>query len=332
MKRTIISLFVALLATVTVQAQQIAVVSGDGTTNIYQTLDDAISGATAGSTIYLPGGGFQIADETKITKQVTIIGIGHKANSENADGNTVISGNINYAEGSDDSSIMGCYISGDVVIGVGGDTGTTVNNILIKYCNLHGIQVKSKTCSGTIVNQNYIRSESNFALSQVTFNNNICGAITNIEGGIITNNIVANRNSSSGGIYRAPLLKVNNSSISNNVFFDKNPYDGGFSASSGGNAATNNMGPDNWGDNPINIGSEAWNNIFVNYNDGKITPASDFHFTDGYKQYSNIGIYGGTGFSDKGMAPLPYIVAKDIPEQTDAEGKLNIKIRVKASE
>ena len=32
------------------------------------------------------------------------------------------------------------------------------------------------------------------------------------------------------------------------------------------------------------------------------------------------------------MAPLPYIVAKDIPEQTDAEGKLNIKIRVKASE
>jgi len=330
MKRTIISLFVALLATVTVQAQQIAVVSGS-TTTMYQTLAEAIGGATDGCTIYLPGGGFQIADETKITKQVTIIGIGHKSQSENADGNTVISGNINYAEGSDGSSIMGCYISGDVVIGVGGDTGTTVNNILIKYCNLHGIQVKSKTCSGTIVNQNYIRSESNFALSQVTINNNICGAITDIEGGIITNNIVANRNSNKG-IYSAPLVRVNNSSISNNVFFVNNPYDGGFSVSSGGNAATNNMGQDNWGDDPINIGSDAWKEIFVNYNEGKITPASDFHFTENYQKYSGIGIYGGTGFSDSGMAPVPFIEAKDIPDKTDAAGMLKIKVRVKASE
>lgn len=323
-------MFVALLVTVTVQAQQIAVVSGDETT-MCQTLAEAIEGAKSGSTIYLPGGGFQ-SNNVDIKKKITIIGIGHKVNSENADGNTVISGNINFAEGSDGCSIMGCYISGDVIIGVGGDTGTTVNNILIKYCNLHGIQVKNKTCSGTIVNQNYIRSESNFALSQVTFNNNICGAITNIEGGIITNNIVADRESLSGGLYSAPLVKVNNSSISNNIFFVKNAYDAGFSVSSGGNAVSDNMGQDNWGDDPVNIGSEAWQDIFVNYNDGKITPASDFHFTENYQKYSGIGIYGGTGFSDSGMAPVPFIEAKDIPDKTDAAGMLKIKIRVKASE
>lgn len=322
MKRTIISMFVALLAIVTVQAQQIAVVSGDGTTNIYQTLDDAISGATAGSTIYLPGGGFKKSDGIKITKKLTIVGIGHKANSENADGNTVISGNMYFNDGSDDSAVMGCYISGNIFVG---DNYATVNNVLIKYCNLNSIQVKSSNCSGTFVCQNYIRGESNFSGSECNFSNNIAHSVNNLDGGIIDHNIFTSHCYLSRGS-SSVFLNCDNCTISNNVILDSELVNNGT-----GCLVSNNLCKVVWGDECNCIG-EDWNNVFVNYNAGKITPSSDFHFKEAFLQYSNYGIYGGTGFSDKGMAPLPYIVAKDIPEQTDAEGKLNIKIRVKASE
>ena len=85
------------------------------------------------------------------------------------------------------------------------------------------------------------------------------------------------------------------------------------------------------GDNPINIGDLAWEDLFKKY--CGISPTSDFHFSDDYAQYEHIvGIYSGTGFNDNQLAPVPYIVAKDVKEQTDASGKLNVKIRVKAGQ
>lgn len=316
MKRVIISLFVALLATVTVQAQQIAVVSGS-TTKMCQTLADAISAASNGSVIYLPGGGFQIADETKITKQVTIIGIGHESQSENADGNTVISGNLFFNDGSSGSAVMGCYISGNVNIGA---DEKSVNNILIRYCNLNAFTVKSDLCSGTVINQNYIRASSDGGSAAVEVTNNIMTRLTNVSGGIIRNNILPTDWSSSEN-----LVSIKNSTISENVI-----YDGVESISQC--VGSNNLywGSPYFGDNNVVVSSDQWKVLFVK--NAGITPASDFHFTDDFQKYSNIGIYGGTGFKDSGMAPVPYVVLKDIPEQTDASGKLNIRIRVKASE
>ena len=67
---------VALMATITTWAQNIAVVSPSNVTKVRQTLDEAISEAEDGSIIYLPGGGFQIKDETIITKKtISIINI-----------------------------------------------------------------------------------------------------------------------------------------------------------------------------------------------------------------------------------------------------------------
>ena len=89
----------------------------------------------------------------------------------------------------------------------------------------------------------------------------------------------------------------------------------------------------NYGEEPINLQTDSWEDVFVKYNNGEATPASNYHFKEAYKQYENqVGIYAGTGFNDKQLAPVPYIVAKQIPEQTDAQGKLNIKIRVKAGQ
>ena len=314
MKRTIISMFVALLATITVQAQQIAVVSSDGT-KMYQTLAEAIGGATDGCTIYLPGGGFQIADDVKITKQVTIIGVGHKSQSENADGNTVISGNLFFNEGSSGSAVMGCYISGNVNIGA---DEKSVNNILVRYCNLNAFTVKSNLCTGTEINQNYIRSTCNGNNAAVEVINNVIVQLRNVSGGIVRNNIFPTHLSGSS------LESIVSSTISDNIIYE------GVSAPSG-SVGSNNIfviGP--FGDDKVIVSQETWGKLFVK-NSG-ITPASDFHFTEEYQKYSGIGIYGGTGFSDSGMAPVPFIEAKDIPDKTDAAGMLKIKIRVKASE
>ena len=87
------------------------------------------------------------------------------------------------------------------------------------------------------------------------------------------------------------------------------------------------------GEDPIVIQTEnGWNDVFVNYNNGAVSTSSNFHFKEAYKQYENqVGIYAGTGFDDEALPPVPYIVAKHIDDHTDAAGKLNIKIRVKAS-
>ena len=310
----------AIMGTAVSVAQQIAVVSENGSTDVYQTLTEAIEGASNGSVIYLPGGGFQIHDSVKITKRICIIGIGHKAKTENVDGNTMISGNLFFNVGSSGSSVMGCHISGNVNIGADG----AVNNVLVKYCNLNGVSIKNKDCSGTTVNQNYIRSGSSCSNAEVTFTNNIAYYIINVEGGRILNNLFTYYNYGPG-----KLLYNCFGTIVNNIFITSVPTSSGFDSSN--STAYGNMGKRSFGEDFISI-TAAWTDVFVNYNGGAISPASDFHFKPDYQQYSDCGIYGGTDFSDGALPPVPFIVSKSIPEQTDASGKLNIKIRVKAGE
>ena len=84
MKRNIF-IAVALFATMTANAQNIAVVNPSNETSVYQTLDEAVTGADPGSIIYLPGGGVQIKNDTKITKKLTIMGVSHRGDTDNAD-------------------------------------------------------------------------------------------------------------------------------------------------------------------------------------------------------------------------------------------------------
>ena len=327
MKKLFLTFVFAIVATLTAMAQQISVVSTTGTTTIYRTLQEAIEGADPGSVIYLPGGGFTISDEVKINKKLTIIGIGHKSNNDNVDGVTTINGNLFFNEGSSSSAVLGCYITGNVNIG---DGGAAVSDVLIKYCNLNAVFVNSILCLGTIVNQNYIRGDSDFGNSNPQIKNNILRFVRNIDGGIISNNIftssIASVNYAQWGEYS--ISPSNSSYINNNIFFPYNTYYPYYMVFGSNNQIAENMVKDNFGD-----GSIDWNNVFVNYNGGAISPSSDFHFKEDYKQYENqVGIYAGDGFNDNQMAPVPYIVAKDVKEQTDASGKLNVKIRVKAGQ
>ncbi|MBQ3627840.1 MAG: hypothetical protein II947_02270 [Bacteroidaceae bacterium] len=329
MKQLFFTLFLAIMATTGLFAQQISVVTPGGDTSLFRTLPEAIKGAAPGSVIYLPGGGFSIPDSVKITKKLTIIGIGHKSNNDNVDGITTISGNLFFNQGSSGSAVIGCYITGNVNIGEG---GAAVNDVLIRYCNLNSVQILSSTCQDTEVNQNFIRSNSEFNSTNGLIHNNIAYSLSGVKGGRITYNIItASVFAYTPGYTRYfSSIKADESIITNNILISRN--NAGYLY--GSNCSINhNMTQDDWGDYCISIGDTSWGDIFIEYNNGAVSPASNFHFKEAYKQYENqVGVYANGVDFDKQLAPVPYIVAKQIPEQTDASGKLNIKIRVKAGE
>lgn len=332
MKKIILTMLVAFAATLSVQAQQIAVVSTDGSTAFYRTLKTAIEDAGPGSVIYLPGGGFPIDDDVIITKKLNIFGIGHKAKGVNADGYTTISGNLHFGQGSDGSAIEGCYISGTVNIA---ETSKDypVTDITIRKCNLDKVAVHDKDCQDITVNQNYIRSTSTFAYSRATITNNVLRAVQYLNGATICNNIFI------GGVYTSrsgyangnyAFLDVKSSSINDNVSFVPMRFE---STTTNDNcqADGNMVHDDSFGDNCIWVGYAEWSSIFKN--PAGITPNSNFHYQEEYLQHeTKCGLYGGTDFDDDALPPTPYVIQKKIDTKTDAAGMLNIHIRVKASE
>ena len=330
MKTKIFSVLVCLMATITVQAQQIAVVTKDGATTLHRTLEAAITAATANSVIYLPGGGFPISDDVKITKKLTIIGIGHKGKGENADGYTTITGNLYFDKESNGSALMGVYMTGTVYIG---NDGNEVDDILVRYCNINEVRVQNSKCLGTVVNQNYIRNNSYFNGAGGDFSNCVAYGIRGVSGGTIANNILVRTGGGSTGDFAA-ICECTNCSIINNVF--KCSYTTSDSYYSGnivfGNSALGGYYISN-DQKDLNYFLEGFGLGDVYEKDLGVSPNSVFHFKDDYKQYEGyVGIYGGTGFSDGQLPPAPFIVEKSIPEQTDASGNLNIRIRVKAGE
>jgi len=340
MKKVFLILFIVMAAMTSVQAQQISVVKDDGSTTLHRTLAEAIAAIEDGCVIYLPGGGFTIADDVKITKRVTIIGTGHKTVTDNVDGNTTISGNLFFNVGSSQSAIMGCYITGNVVIGEDG----AVNDVLVRYCNLNSVQVKNSECQETFVNQNYIRSTSYFGGTNAEVTNNIMHSLGDVNNGTITHNVILGHYcysdvySGGGYITNYAVVKVDLSKIMYNIIIPADRSDdyrqNYYHAIVGSeNTIIKNMMINAYGEDYINPSDADWNNVFKNYNGGAINTNSDFHFNENYKDYENqVGIYAGTGFSDEQKAPTPYIIEKEIDEQTDAQGKLKIKISVKANQ
>lgn len=326
MKRSIFTVLVCLLA-VAAWAQNIAVVSPGNETKLYRTLGEAIYGAKDGSVIYLPGGGFTIPDTVKINKRLTIMGVSHRGTVDNADGATFISGNLFFEEGSSSSALMGVFLTGNVCIG---HDGSAVRDFVMRYCNVNGVDVNNDQCSSITINQNYIRGSSIFSRANPTITNNILGGLKEIFGGMISNNIFAGGNICFDVWYEYyNLVSVSESTITKNIFvhIDKGIDKGCNNLFTSRNMFINRE----WGDDCINLpDGTTWDDVFKDPNPG-VSIRSNFEFEDAYKQYSDVGIYGGNGFDPDQLAPIPRIVSKKVAERTDGSGKLKIEVTVKAN-
>lgn len=325
---------VALFATLTTSAQNIAVVSPSNSTKIYMTLDEAIAEAESGSIIYMPGGGFQVTDNAKIDKPLTIMGVSHRGDTDNVDGATIISGNLSFIEGSSKSAVIGVYVSGNINIGTSEDS---VTNFTMRYCNVNSIQVKNSHSSAMKINQCYMRNNSDFGYCNVKLENNIMHSVKQIEGGVIDHNIITENTSVYVGDWdynykNYAMAFVVSSNITNNFILNGSYIHRGDNCY----ASNNCVGTGSWGDNPAVLPENTtWENVFK-ANKG-VTIASDYRLTDTWAgstdpDLTSIGIYGGgTNFKDQNaVAPIPRIVSKRVDEQTDGSGKLSIEVTVKA--
>jgi len=180
-----------------------------------------------------------------------------------------------------------------------------------------------------MVNQNYIRNSSSGAHAPIQFNNNVLHSIQDVTGGLIANNILRHNSLHWVDYWNTnfPLWNINSTSIKNNVLIEP------FSIHYGSNCVViNNMLASAWGDNPVIVSD--WNDALIKFDLG-VSPLCDYHLksTIGKNAGSDgtdIGVYGGTGFSDTALPPYPQIVFKNIPAQTDEYGNLKIQIKVKA--
>ena len=215
---------------------------------------------------------------------------------------------------------------------------------MVKCCNMNSVQVKNNTCFSTFINQNYIRNASNFNGANGTISNNIMHSVLFVDGGRVSYNLFLSQSLYDHSHYalyacvRSDHCTVNNNimtpirqSVSAYYVADCKEY---YLVSGSDNTVTNNLTKkDNIGDNCINLNDIDWNVVFKDYNNGAISPNSNYHFQESYIQYENeYGVYADGVDFDKQIAPVPYIVAKRIDEQTDASGHLGIKVRVKAGE
>lgn len=308
MTKKLFIILMALACTTTLMAQEISVMGSNGTTHFYRTLTQAIEAATDNCVIYLPEGGFAIHDSVKITKKITIIGVGHRGRDGKVNGVTNIGGNLFFNEGSNGSAVMGCYLAGTLNI--------NVSDFLVRYCNAGNINVVS-TSVGTIINQNYVRGDINYNNARGTVTNNILRRVNNMNGGTIRYNVFARDTS---------LGNVSNAFISDNVFVVWGGHSG-----SDIKAYHNLFIGAEWGDDPLNLTDVTAADVFKK--DDGVTTSSDYHFQEGYSQYEiQYGIYAGTGFKDIQAAPVPGLIVRKVDEQTNTSGQLKVQVRLKPAE
>ncbi len=304
MTKKIFILLIALACTVTLMAQEITVVGSNGTTRFYRTLAEAIEATTDNCVIYLPQGGFAIHDSVKITKKVTIIGVGHRGKQGKVDGVTNIGGNLFFNEGSNGSTVMGCYL--------GGTLNINVSDFLLRYCNAGNINVISSSV-GTIINQNCIRGEINFNGARGIVTNNIMRRVSNMNGGTIRHNVFA----------RDTYIGASNAFIIDNVFVVWGSHSG-----SDIKASHNLFIGAEWGENPFNLTDVTAADVFRA--DNGVSNSSNYHFQDDYSQYeTQYGIYAGSGFNDLQAAPIPALIIRSVEEQTNTSGQLKVQVRLK---
>jgi hypothetical protein len=340
-------------------AQALIAVETNGTTTFERSLDSAVMHAAAGSTIYIPGGVFTF-NTVNIDKKLTIVGVGHHPDSTLATGQTIISGNVTFVEGSSQSHIEGLYITGNIQVVF----QQNVDDLLIKRCAATDLTGNGSHWSQQDHDSTYshnwqimhsvFRGSINFAnLKAFTFTNNIVkGRLVNaFHGGTLRNNVFL-FNSQSERL----MDEIRYCSISNNIFFHSwdisyGPYAcyGGYPCGSYENVFLNNSfcmgGQSTYVEN--GTASVALNNKYdalpteslVNATENIFSYAANYHIhpnlnaalvgTDGLQ----LGIYGSNDPYKEGAVPYnPHIQLKNIAPSTSTNGTLQVEIKVNAQQ
>ncbi len=353
MKTFILSIIYICIFTSIGAQPQIIVQTGEDAT-LYNSLNEAVTQAPDGATIYLPGGDIPI-DEKRliINRKLHLIGAGHYPMYTQGTGRTVIfypaiqsqEADIVFAPGSDNSIVEGIYLTGQISVAYE-DHYPEITGIQILRSNVETLDFNSK-----FVNVDFTKANKILA-KECVIRDDIRGA--GIEQLLVMNSFIHGELSDLKGqkiVFENNIMLVGLYNEVTEVVFNNNIFGRPFPSPSS-NIGINNHFRHNMlalSQFPCCIGTNE-NNIFnVSYDDQFVfvnTPSFsspvfnyffDFHLKDSSVgkgtglNGTDIGIYGGVAPYKEGAVPSnPHIVSKYISPQTDANGNLKIDITVEA--
>jgi hypothetical protein len=339
MKKIILLITVIAITSSNLFSQKVIAVETNSVTSLHSSIADALNQASNGSTIYLPGGAFDIGSLI-IDKGVKIIGAGHYADSSVATGITLLNGNISFVTGADQASLQGVYVTGFIRLGTNADN-QTLNSISIKRCNIENLNLSfngsSTTASSFIsISENVIRGSFSGGYAQnVSVNNNFFnGTIHYFNGNVLfSNNLFLNE-----GYWGHLLNYVVSATFESNIFISQNILGTG----SNSNVFTKNVFTTNnqMGSGNVESGNKfnvQASSIFVNQSGNAFNYSHDYHLANSSPAIgagvndTDAGIYGGANPYKEGAVPHnPHITQKTISNNTDANGNINVDIKVSA--
>jgi len=333
MKRLCI-LLVALTGLQLSHAQYVFTLDHAGSTKVYSTLDSALLNAVDGDYLYLPG--IAINGNVVINKRLQIFGAGHYPDSTQATGQSIINGTAYLQTGATGSILQGIYIQGSIILGNAADQAAG-KNIVISRCNMSNIYLSENGSSprgaeNIFIRENVVRDAIYFAgVRNVIVENNL------IEGGLIYGNGMINLRNNI--FLRRTSYVINNFSggtFENNIFLSSDAF-----ATNNGNYYYNNIfkGTDPLGNEFSSSNLFNVSDLFINQSGVSFSYQHNYHLTASSPargagtQGTDCGIYGGSSPYKEGAVPAnPHIQFKSIPTQTDAQGKINIQVRVAAQQ
>ena len=342
-----------LFLAITTFAQKQFVVQ-NGTAQTFDDLNEAIAAASAGDTLYLPGGGFSIS--STIDKTLHWHGVGHYPDSTAATGHTQITTYDVYFSGNcDNSTFEGIYFQHNVRFGSDGNECT---GIKMKRCRIIGtlyLRYTDNTESGNPDLAFHLSEcvtgsiDANLGMNIRLEKNLIFGTFTEFRQSYFNHNSINTRQTSNRVINNCQNCQFTNNIFaynygfygdSRNCNFENNIFNGNLiynpttSTFTGSGNITNisgNMYETITGD----VYTFSYNN---NYHLNTSATGTDENETTGVSiigtatDGTNPGIYGTSLPYKDGAVPYhPHIQTTDIDNEV-VSGNLGVKIKVAAQE
>lgn len=319
---------------VNAQQPQIARVSAANVTTIYTDFKQAIYAAQDDDIIYVPGAAFS-SDSITINKRIHIIGTGHYPDSTLASGLSILNMDVFFMQGSSGASVQGvktkniltydvnnagitiskCYLNGQITYG-----GSQVTN-----CNVF----ISETVAQAINGQNGVK----FTVEKSIFLGNY---VSDPSGGYTL--LYIQNSQFKHCLFPSPGTNINITStiISNSIFNTNVGINGDLTTCSFNyNLFTKASAVTvvNTNTEIGNVAEGSLDNTFKN------VPADGFNYAYDYRLKDNSVakfIPGGAGIYSASIPynPNPYnphISFKEVKPTTNAQGQLEVKVKVKAN-
>jgi len=340
MKNLSFTVFFLVLGLIKLSAQHqiIAVQNGDVPT-FYTTLAFALADAEDGDTLYLPAGTFAMSGT--IDKKLHFVGRGHYPSDLTGSGISKITGNILLREGADGSSFEGLYLD-QISLGNGnGSTFITISDILISRCSTGNIVLGGQFADAN----NPVNNVTNVTLTECVVKGNIAGrAAQNVllEKSIVSGNLsgFAAQTTIENCIFLDRPFTGNSALVLNNSIF---LYDGAnFLSFENHHVFNNSVFVYNFsaglGNNTLNncVTGVIAANIFENVSGTTFLYTHNYHLKESSPAIGvgtggiDAGIYGPAQPYTDGITSYPFIHEISIPGTTDADGMLNVQVKVSA--